>query len=127
MNFREKVEHFFAILEPLADEADSKERQQAVLQKIESARLLLEHGDSSELEKIFAFLMLKKGLNQGGYLKERLCRLLKKMNFDAERKAILQEIVLKQIVWAGREFRDYMKLLSQNFHTRFQKESRRVR
>lgn len=84
--------------------------QKELFNKIDTALELLVKGNTSQLDLIFAFLMLKKGIDRGGYRKEHVCRMLKKHFFNSEQKAILQTILLEQIVCGGREFRDYVKL-----------------
>lgn len=116
IEFTKKVDTCFATLRSF-----SKEESKIVFEKVGTAVDSLEKGDTSQMEIIFAFLKLKQGLKRGGYLKERICRRLKKMNFNEEQKAILQEILLEQLVFGGREFRDYIKLAPKILSLEFKK------
>lgn len=108
MSLKAKVEQYFNLLTPLVE--DKIHASDAVLSRIIPVFENYLKGDDSELYKIYAFLMIKPMFFRSGYLKEEICHKLKKRDFSNQEKELLQQIVLDQIPYAGREFRGYASL-----------------
>lgn len=112
---KQKVVRYFALLNPLAEDKASE----AILSRIVPAFESYRKGDDSELYKLYAFLKVKQQFFRGGYLKEDICRKIKHRDFNQEEKELLQQIIIDQIPYAGREFRAYASLVPKIFSDAF--------
>ena len=71
----------------------------------------LKSGEYRGLPRIFAYLAIKDKYFRSGYKKEKICRALKKANFNEEQKLLLEEIIIKNLGFAGREFKSISSLI----------------
>lgn len=71
----------------------------------------LKEGDKSQIATLLAYLSIKERYFRSGYIKEKICKALKKVEFNNEEQQLLTKIIVDNITNAGREFSELIKLV----------------
>ncbi len=71
----------------------------------------LKGGDKSQIVTLLAYLSIRERYFRSGYIKEKICKALKKVDFNNEEQQLLTKIIVDNITTAGREFGELIKLV----------------
>jgi hypothetical protein len=83
-------------------------------------------GETKELPALLAFLGYEGRFHRSGYLKGRVARAMKKLDWDEEFKSVLQPIVLASFWTSGREFPEFARLALRLSTPEFRKDIKRL-
>ena len=71
----------------------------------------MKNEDKSCISILFAYLWMQNRYFRSGYIKEEISKVLKKIQFNEEENQVLEEIILSNLIYAGREIKYIAKLI----------------
>ena len=103
------------------DLIDFERKREFLDQMINYGLETLKTGDLSQLPLLVGFLKHKGRYFRSGYLREKICLALRKVNLNEEQKEVIRELILMGLITYRREFRELSYLVPKVYNAEFEK------